>query len=124
MEQSAKKYSCPVCATETSTQDEVCYYCGGTKEGMLKQFFSAYFHQDFLLDAVNPDDVIEEYKKENTIEHRTLLRKAILDYVEKITSDDELNKKLLSELGCYYRTEADGMSARSWLQKVAEQLLS
>lgn len=94
------------------------------KEEVLFQFFAGNFHQDFLYDHENPDAVIAEYKSENTPQGRALLSKAILEYVSRFPDDTELEDKLLRELGCYYATESDGMTARAWMQKVAHQLIS
>lgn len=91
---------------------------------LLFRFFAGKFHQDFLYEHANPDAVIVEYNSENTLENRTILSKAILEYTSKVPDDAELEDKLLRELGCYYATEADGMTARVWMQKVAKQLVS
>lgn len=86
----------------------------------IKNFFSAYFHQDWPEEAEDPAQVISLYLAERPgAEELRGLAKQIRSLVDSYTDDDELEHALLSELGCYYLPSADKVSARAWLQDVA-----
>jgi len=87
----------------------------------LKQFFSSYFHQDWRYDAQTTTEVVHEYKRTATPSDIRQLRKAIINYIDQ-KDERTLKISLESELGCYYLPSADGISARVWLEKVAEML--
>ncbi len=89
----------------------------------MHNFFSAYFHQDFLYDAGTTDAVVAEYARSATARDVRSVAEAILDYSKRFYSDQELEQALFKELGCYYRPSATGLSARAWLEGVANQLL-
>jgi hypothetical protein len=92
---------------------------------MLKDFFAAYFHQDWDCDADTPRQVVDDYLRVGwPKKHLDTLSMAIRRYADSHANDAELEEKLLSELGCYYLPSADGISAREWLQMIADQLAS
>src|SRR5882757_8424476 len=98
---------------------------GTNDQILLTNFFGAYFHEDFLCDAGSPSDVVALDVKEPrvTLEHLRKLNNAILDYSRRCNTDAELEEKLFSELGCYYRPSVEGLTARTWLQSIASKLL-
>ena len=89
---------------------------------LLFNFFAAYFHEDWLLEAKHPDEVVTEYMSTATASELCALAEAVLDYAKDFRSDKELEKSLFPGLGCYYCPSADGLSARTWLERVAGQL--
>ena len=89
---------------------------------LLCQFFGGYFHEDFRCDSRGPNEVLELYVSETTLETRLALNKAILDYIEQSSGESELNEKLFHELGCYYDPRADGIYTKDWLRTIASQL--
>jgi hypothetical protein len=91
-------------------------------ETLLKNFFSAYFHEDFLREAEDPAAVVRAYARTVGAGEAQALAAAILRYRERLADDQELERRLFAHLGCYYSPSADGLSAGFWLQKVAEQL--
>lgn len=93
------------------------------KHNLLKEFFGGYFHEDFLLDAKNANEVINNYVKGTTDQERTTLSNAIQSYVEMFADDEELERRLFFDLGCYYRPSAEGITAQDWLKKIAADLL-
>lgn len=89
----------------------------------LWQFFAAYFHQDWTYLASTPDEVLDDYLRASSISQRAHLA----DLVEAFAAerdDETLKRDLFGELSCYYDPEADGQSARSWMQHVAQRLRS
>jgi hypothetical protein len=89
----------------------------------LKQFFGAYFHQDWLLDAAHPDEVVEAFLREgHDAAELAQLGRLIDEYSRQEVDDAALERALFTELGCYYMPSADGISARKWLQDVASKV--
>jgi len=85
----------------------------------LENFFSAYFHEDWPCEAPTPVGVVENYLRSAKATEVARLRSAILRYAEKESDNAALERKLLTELGCYYRPSADGHTAKNWLHDLA-----
>lgn len=91
----------------------------------LKQFFGAYYHQDWTLDASDPDDVVHLFiRDENSTSKLLNLANNLEQYVAAKEDEATTEKELLSELGCYYVPSADGIGAQEWLYHVARLLRS
>lgn len=91
----------------------------------LKQFFGAYFHQDWTLEATDPDDVVRQFINDGYSENELIkLANEIETYAVAKGDDTVIEKNLLTELGCYYLPSADGLGARAWLYHVANLLRS
>lgn len=91
---------------------------------MLRNFCSSYFHEDWGLEADDPDQVMSSYLEEgwDSAELRELAGQ-ILQFAKSYTTDAALEEALLSELGCYYKPSADNISSREWLEQIALRLL-
>lgn len=91
----------------------------------LKQFFGAYFHQDWRAEISDPDDVVHLFVRDrNSMHELRHLAEEIEQYADEKKDDAFAEEGLLRELGCYYMPSADGVGARSWLQHVAKLLRS
>jgi hypothetical protein len=89
----------------------------------LFQFFGAYFHEDFPEEASTPDGIIEIYIADAPDREKLAHLADLIDaYIAEIPDDQELDEALFKELGCYYYTAADGLTARSWMQHVSRKL--
>jgi CdiI immunity protein len=89
----------------------------------LRDFFSDCFNEDWRLEADNPDELIANYVKEVSSKETFVgLGNLILDYSKRFDTDPELEENLFSELYCYYQPSLDGISAKSWLAKIAGEL--
>jgi hypothetical protein len=89
----------------------------------LFQFFGAYFHEDFLLEAATAEEVISNYvrsRKGQPELHE--LSCGILDFIHDHPNDADLARALFEELGCYYSPGSLGLSPRKWLLDVAAKL--
>jgi CdiI immunity protein len=93
-----------------------------TQREMLMQFFGGYFHQDWDLDALNPDAVISEFCGTATSKEKLSLSRGITKYVASINNDQELDSRLFQELACYYEPEKDGCTTRACLEHVTSML--
>ena len=81
----------------------------------LAQFCSAYFHQDWDLEAPDPLLIIRNYLQEETISQ---VQQTIAE-IEKLLSfnlePETLKMFLESDLKCYYNPTAYGISHSDWL---------
>lgn len=86
-----------------------------TKE--LKAFLAGYFHQDWELDASEPDDVIDQFLRGGPApaEIERLIAQ-IRRYLDAAGDDSNIEQDLFAKFGCYYLPSADGWSARDWLR--------
>lgn len=91
---------------------------------LLRNFFGAYFHEDWPCEANTPNDVIALYINSGVDEAQIrALAAAINQYNQRFTSETLLEEKLFSELGCYYCPSLDGQSAKEWMGNVAKRLI-
>ncbi len=90
---------------------------------LLRSFFSAYFHEDWICDDDGTKSVVTRYARNAAPADIRALGEAILDYSGGFESDRELEEELFKDLGCYYRPSGEGLSAKAWLEGVADQLL-
>jgi len=92
-----------------------------TERKLLANFFSGYFHEDWMCDADDTAEVIASYLRTAKAHEVAMIHEAIVRYADQVGGDD-LEEKLFSELGCYYRPSVDGKSAREWLLSIVAQL--
>lgn len=86
----------------------------------LEQFFGAYFHQDFDLEADDWQGVVDMYVDDvPNAAHLTTLADEI-DHLRQSRPEPELSHFLLDTAGCYYWP--DPLSHRHWLGQVAQRL--
>ena len=90
----------------------------------LKDFFAAYFHEDWTQDAASPSEVISAYLSAGpTPDELRNLGRAILRFADSGLDDARLELALVAELGCCYQPSADKVSARAWLKEIAASVL-
>jgi len=94
-----------------------------TPQSLLRSFFSGYFHEDWPCEAESPQAVVAGYLRTATPSDVRSLSQAIREYSNEFASDKELEGKLFTDMGCYYRPSEQGISAKAWLENVANQLL-
>ena len=100
--------------------------CDMNKESdkiLLAEFFSTYFHEDFLVGVASVDALIARYVDTMPKKHRLRLSKAIQRYASESKTDTDLEDDLYRDLGCYYVPSGEGISAKSWLKKIAHDLI-
>jgi hypothetical protein len=90
---------------------------------VLKDFFAAYFHEDWPCEAENDEAVVRLYMRTSTPDNNRTLASAILDYTKIYSDDITLKQMLYKELGCYYNPVVDGLSTKDWLHRIATLLL-
>ena len=88
-----------------------------------RNFFSAYFHEDWAEDADTPEAVITGFGAEGwSSEELHELASEIENFCELYVEHADLEAALFRELGCYYQPSADGMTAHAWLFALARAL--
>jgi hypothetical protein len=98
---------------------------GAANFDAIKGFFSGYFHEDWPEEADSAAEVVALYLADGpAMEDRLLLAEQIERFIASHPDDEELDKALLEDLGCYYLPAADDISARDWLRSVAATLRS
>ena len=89
----------------------------------LRSFMSGYFHEDWPIEASSADEVLHAYLARHPSRTEVLeVETQIRAYVATKASDEELERCLLSELGCYYLPSSEGRKARDWLLHVIDVL--
>lgn len=89
-------------------------------DSQLHQFFGAYFHEDWMLESPDPDSIITAYTTDFPNRSKLEQLAALIDeFVAAEPDDEQLDRALFVELGCYYDPRTSGLSAGDWLQHVA-----
>jgi hypothetical protein len=89
----------------------------------LRQFFAAWFHQDWMVEADTPDGIVENYAYQmNDRAELPELSDAILAFIDEYPDDDALADALFRRMGCYYAPKALGQSTKAWLLHVVEKV--
>jgi hypothetical protein len=89
---------------------------------LLRAFVGALFDQDRRRECRNPDEVLTAYLQQGAPGNSRAVSSALLHYARRFENDDELERKLSSELGCRYQPSLEGRSAKNWMESVASRL--
>ena len=84
----------------------------------LKQFFGAYFHEDWICEADSWMKVIENYKELEPADTISAAADELSKLINQGLSEKKLENHLFRTLGCYYMPSVDDMSTSQWLQEV------
>lgn len=88
----------------------------------IEQFLGAYFHQDWDLDGESWEDVVSTYLANSDQNENSVLSKQLNAFIQDIENGVSDGNALLSDFGCYYNFDADGMSAIEWLSGLLKSL--
>ncbi|MCU0545008.1 MAG: contact-dependent growth inhibition system immunity protein [Oscillatoriaceae cyanobacterium Prado104] len=84
----------------------------------LTQFFSSYFHQDWLLEADSANDAVKNYCNTAPPASVAAVSVELRQLLEMPIAQPDLETFLLEELGCYYDPSSDDLTIREWLESV------
>ena len=88
----------------------------------LRQFFAAYFHQDWRSEYCSYSEAVADYSSCGELEDRKL---ALLE-IEKLISLSEQGslqeKDLYQNFGCYYMPSKSGVSVTEWLINIKTEM--
>ncbi|MBS1803986.1 MAG: hypothetical protein JST28_11510 [Acidobacteria bacterium] len=88
----------------------------------LRNFFAAYFHEDWICESESPDGIVAMYICDASPSEVIRLSQAILRLIDCGYDNEELEQTLFRKLGCCYSPSGDGKAAREWLYQVATVL--
>jgi phenylalanyl-tRNA synthetase beta subunit len=88
----------------------------------LTQFFSSYFHQDWLLEDSNASEVVENYRNSESPESIEAALVELNKLLEMPIALADLETFILDKLGCYYDASSENQTVREWLEWVQKSL--
>ncbi|MBX9681315.1 MAG: hypothetical protein K2X38_21370 [Gemmataceae bacterium] len=87
----------------------------------LSQFLGADLHQDWPEEFSTPEAAVEEFRRREPADSVRALS-AELEQAIREAQQSADPSRLLSNLGCYYKPQADGRSVSAWLAPVRKTL--
>jgi len=81
----------------------------------IRDFFGAYFHQDWPVEHDTADQVIDEFLDASNNEILIQTSHELKTLLSKDLSETELRAYLLKELKCYYCYWNEWISGKAWL---------
>lgn len=89
----------------------------------LENFLAGYFHEDWTLEAAEPDDIIENFVCESGSDGEFMRIADDIDaYLNGKAGANISEDDLVREFGCYYAPSSDGLSSRDWLIHVRDRM--
>lgn len=90
---------------------------------VLRHFFAAYFHQDWIEEAATGEQVIAMYGADSSnLEVIDTLIEGIGVFIADHPEEADLANALFRQMGCYYLPNVIGMTTREWLLHVVEKV--
>ncbi|KAF1032943.1 MAG: hypothetical protein GAK37_00263 [Pseudomonas sp.] len=88
----------------------------------LQQFLLAYFHQDWVDDHDNADEVICSFISDSSNETLTKVLKELDKLLLAEKTEQQLQDFLFFEIGCGYYYPSEWKNGKSWLMHVSTML--
>lgn len=88
----------------------------------LQKFMSAYFHEDWMLDAQSPRDVVSQFVCDQQPAELRAVVQALRGLLHGGEDDATLSRRLFREFGAYFDPLTAGESTSSWLKAIADQI--
>lgn len=89
----------------------------------LRQFFGAYFHQDWRLDARDEDGIVDRFVADASDKATLTSLAALIDAFRESQPDEvQLERALHIELWCEFVLNEAGISTSAWLRHVSARL--
>ena len=119
----------PTCRSQTRPRDQseptAKPVLAMTKEQLsLKNFMSAYFHEDWMLDAKSTHEVVSRFVRDQETSGLKDVVHALRGMLTRGDDDATLSKRLFSEFGAYFDPRGSGESTSGWLDSLANQIES
>jgi hypothetical protein len=90
---------------------------------VLRQFFGAYFHQDWSLDAPDADGIVQLFISHHRCKEELSRLALLIDaYASSEGDEAKLERALRTDLWCEYQPSVEGIGAREWLAHVSSLL--
>jgi|GEM_PF-4512832 len=88
----------------------------------LKNFMSAYFHEDWTLDAQSTRDVVTQFVHDQQPAELSAIVQALHRLLDGGEDNPTLSRRLFREFGAYFDPLSVGESTSSWLKAIADQI--
>lgn len=91
------------------------------RDARLRNFFSAYFNQDWMVEgAATWDEVVRQYLQENGETASRMLQEALVQWMDE--SKLEEVQSLPPSVGCDFDSSFIGLSERQWVGELVAEL--
>lgn len=90
---------------------------------ILGQLLGCYFHQDWLHEFDSNISVIHTIVESESAEQLARGVEEIDDILATSLSEDDLEKVINGQVGCYFDPVSDGVTYEIWLKQVREKFL-
>jgi hypothetical protein len=87
----------------------------------LEDFFSAYFHRDWMVDDPKPEAVVDRFAMTLSPYRRTEFAKLLRRFRDSYETDKQLEEIMCGQLGSYYAPSGAGESAKAWLTRLSSK---
>ncbi|MCK6189319.1 contact-dependent growth inhibition system immunity protein [Pseudomonas sp. EYE_354] len=88
----------------------------------LQQFLAGYFHQDWVDEHKNANDVIASFISEASVKTIAQVKKELNTLISSEKSEEELQDFLFCDMGCNYYYPHEWSDGISWLKHVHSAL--
>lgn len=86
----------------------------------LKEFLSAYFHQDWNLEAKSPGEVVAQFFRDQTsVDELRRIVRALRELIDTGEPDEILSTRLFRDFCSFFDPRGVGESTRKWLISLA-----
>jgi len=90
------------------------------RDTILKNFFGAYFNQDWMMDGANCwQGVIEQFIKENGAADSLQLRQHLASWLDETAVEQQ--KNLPAHFGCDFDSSSVGLTERQWVEQIVAE---
>ena len=84
----------------------------------LYQFLGAYFHEDWMCESEDADDIVRSFMADASLESILRVVGEVYTLVNQEVTESELRDFLLRDMGCCYCYWDDWPSGASWLTHI------
>ncbi len=88
----------------------------------LQEFFLAYFHPDWRLDATSRGDVVADFLRVENAPRVTAVLDDLRELLAEPATEDELHNALIHEYSLSYDPWVDKTTTREWLEGLQREM--
>lgn len=86
----------------------------------LFQFFGCYFHQDWMCESSDPDDIIRNFVSDSAPETIAMVKNEISTLLKVNLNDEEIREFIMNKMPCNYCYWMDWRSGEMWLKHILD----
>lgn len=86
----------------------------------LFQFLGCYFHQDWMCDSSDPDDIIRTYIADSAPQNIKTLKEEISTLLAISLDEEKLRELIIDKMPCNYCYWLDWESGKIWLTHILD----